>query len=180
MAARYEFILFNSLSRSSLSEISALIEHPDDVVPEAPPAMSTAHPPPKDLTVMRRVVITVLEFPRALLSKSKLNFELIYASAYVGMTCISFDKDLLRLSENVFQWLQETLHVNLQPELDYCASIQAHGSTAGCEFNITRNIDGSQSADGQHPFEICEICGEIIPWTSWAESQCTKGHGFGK
>ncbi|KAI9782439.1 MAG: hypothetical protein M1816_001891 [Peltula sp. TS41687] len=182
MASRYEYILSNSLSRPSDPEATAVADDSHNLDPEMSAVGSTTQPHAKDLEAMRRVVLTVLLFPRALLEpKNRLDLTLIYTTACVGMTCLSYDNDVSDLCKNAFQWLQETLHVSLQPELDYCAStIQGQSSTAsGVDLlHVKRTRLELESRNGQHPFEVCDICEEIIDWTTWTESQCANGHNF--
>ena len=175
-ALRYEHLLCYYLSRLpqiKASDVNNILEQPIYEI-------STAHALSRETEVMQRVALAILEFPRALLNRSKMNKKLIYACICMVVVCMPLHKDLLARSQDAIQWLQATEEVDMKREIDCCnAARLSDPAKVDDRVLAPRTRTELFPHHAQSIFEVCDICGEGIGWTTFSNARCVNGHTFG-
>lgn len=130
--------------------------------------------------LIQLVLLTVLGVPHVFITE-KLSRKLLYIHACLAMRLTPVNIDILELAENALRWLQDTVHVNLKLELDFCATIKNPSSEMSqTEWPPPRKRQVSFNNDEYDIFEACDICGESLGWTADLNARCANGHVFGE
>ena len=136
-------------------------------------------------TVYCDIVSTFLRIPQT--ESSNLCQKIAYAAACVGALSATFDKAIVKLSEDLFHWLAHHTGNDFDVELSLSKRLQkqdalGEDSNAGETAKVgisAREKECLNSNRLQGIWEMCEICGEGMGWYSVQEARCAAGHTYG-